>query len=111
MCHSIFLFPLIALSQCSPHSIASLSIFFPSYIPVRDAVAFLSHEHRRNQINLYLSSCKTMNYKYVKDFNMEPNILKLIEEKVKKSWECTSTRDNYLNRHKNKQLINWISMN
>jgi hypothetical protein len=41
--------------------------------------------YRRMKMNPYLSSCTKLKYKWIKDFNVKPDTLNLIEEKVRKS--------------------------
>jgi hypothetical protein len=52
----------------------------------------------RMKIEPYLSPCTKLKSKWIKDLNIKPDTLNLIEEKVGKSLECISTGDNFLNR-------------
>ena len=54
--------------------------------------------HGRMQIGPYLSPCTKPKFKCVKDLNIKPETLNLIEEKVRNSLELVGTRDNMLNR-------------
>ena len=53
---------------------------------------------RKMKIDPYLSSCTKLKSKWIKDFNIKPDILNLIEEKVGKSLELIGTGENVLNR-------------
>jgi hypothetical protein len=46
----------------------------------------------------YLSSCRKLNSKWIKDLNAKSDILNLIEEKVGNTTECIGAGDNFLNR-------------
>ena len=46
---------------------------------------------RRMKIDPYLSPCTNLKYKWIKDLNIKPNTLNLIEEKVGKSLELIGT--------------------
>jgi hypothetical protein len=50
------------------------------------------------QIGPYLSSCTKLKSKWIKDFNIKPDALNLIEEEVGNSLEHIGTGDNFLNR-------------
>jgi hypothetical protein len=50
------------------------------------------------QIDPFLSPCKKLKSKWIKDLHIKPDILKLIEEKVGKSLEPMGTGENFLNR-------------
>lgn len=50
------------------------------------------------QIDSYLSSCTKLKSKRIKDFNIKPATLNLIEEKVGISLECIDRGDNFLSR-------------
>jgi hypothetical protein len=50
------------------------------------------------KINLYLSPCTKLKFKWIKDFQRRPDILNLIEEKVGKILEHMGTGGNFLNR-------------
>jgi hypothetical protein len=50
------------------------------------------------QIHPYLSSCTKLNSPWIKDLNIKPDILNLIEEKVKNSLEYIGMGENFLNR-------------
>jgi hypothetical protein len=49
------------------------------------------------KINPYLSPCKKLKSKWIKDLNIKPDTLNLIEEKVEKSLELIGTGGNFLN--------------
>jgi hypothetical protein len=53
---------------------------------------------RRVQTNPYLSPCKKLKSKWIKDLKIKPDTLILIVEKVGKSLECIGTGDNFLSR-------------
>ena len=46
----------------------------------------------------YFSLCTKLKSKWIKDINIKPNTLNLIEEKVGKSFELISTGGNFQNR-------------
>ena len=50
------------------------------------------------KINPYLSPCTKLKSKWVKDLNIKPDTLNLIEEKVEKSLKFIGTVGNFLNR-------------
>ena len=50
------------------------------------------------KIDSYSSSCRELKSKWVKDFNIKPDTLNLIEEKVGKNLELIGTGGNFLNR-------------
>jgi hypothetical protein len=50
------------------------------------------------QIEQYLSPCKKLKFKQIKDFNIKPDKLNLIEEKMGNNLEHIGTGDNFLNR-------------
>lgn len=52
----------------------------------------------RMQIDPYILPCKKFQIEWIKDLNMKPDILRLIEEKVQNSLEVTCTRENFLIR-------------
>ena len=52
------------------------------------------------KIYLFLSPCTKLKSKWIKDFNIKPDTLNLIEEKVGKSLELTGTGGNFV-RSKN----------
>ena len=52
---------------------------------------------RRMQIDPYLSPCTKLKSKWVKDLNINPSTLDLIEEKVGRSFEHMGTGDHFLN--------------
>jgi len=54
--------------------------------------------YRRTQIYPFLSPCTKFKTKWIKDHHIKPNILKLIEEKVRKSLKHIGTGENFLNR-------------
>ena len=43
------------------------------------------------QINPFLSPCTKLKYKWIKDLNIKPDLMNLIEEKVRKSLELNSS--------------------
>jgi hypothetical protein len=50
------------------------------------------------KIDLYSSTCKEFKSKWIKDLNIKPDTLNLIEKKVRKSIELIGTGGNFLNR-------------
>ncbi|KAL6032915.1 hypothetical protein STEG23_006379 [Scotinomys teguina] len=52
---------------------------------------------RRLQIDPYLSPCTKLKSKWIKDPNVNPVTLNLIEEKVGSTLECIGSRDHFLN--------------
>ena len=50
------------------------------------------------KIDLYLSPCTKLKSKWIKDLNIKPDTLNLIEEKVEKSLELIGRGGNFLNR-------------
>ena len=53
---------------------------------------------RRMKIGPHLSPCTKLKSKWIKDLNIKPNTLNLIEEKVGKSLELIGTGGNFLKR-------------
>jgi hypothetical protein len=53
---------------------------------------------RRRKIDPYLSPCTKLKSKWIKDLNIKPDTLNLIEEKVGNSLELIGTGRNFLNR-------------
>ena len=53
---------------------------------------------RQLQIDPHLSPCATLKSKWIKDLNIKPDTLILIEEKVGNNLKCIDTGDNFLNR-------------
>ena len=49
------------------------------------------------QIDSYLPLCTKLNSKLIKDYNIRPYTLNLVEEKVENSLEVVGTRKDYLN--------------
>jgi hypothetical protein len=49
-------------------------------------------------IDLYMSPCTKLKSKWIKDFNIKPDTLNLIEEKVGKRLELIGSGVNFLNR-------------
>jgi hypothetical protein len=49
------------------------------------------------QIGPYLSPWKKVTSKYIKDLDIKPDTLNLIEDKVGNCLECIGTGDNFLN--------------
>jgi len=50
------------------------------------------------QIDPFLSPCTKLKSKWIKDFRIKPDTLKLIEEKVGKSLDHLGTGENFLNK-------------
>jgi hypothetical protein len=50
------------------------------------------------KIDPYLSPCTKLKYRWIKDLNMKPDTLYLIEEKVGKHLELIGIGGNFLNR-------------
>ena len=50
------------------------------------------------KIDAYLLPCKKLKYKWIKDLNIKPDTLTLIEEKGEKRFELIGTVGNFLNR-------------
>ena len=50
------------------------------------------------KIDPYLSPCTKFKSKWIKDLNIKPDTLNLIEEKVGKSLELIGTQGNFLNK-------------
>jgi hypothetical protein len=50
------------------------------------------------QIDSFLSPCTKLKLRWIKDFHIKPDTLKLIEEKVGKSLEQMGTGEYFLNR-------------
>ena len=50
------------------------------------------------KIDPYLSPCTKLKSKWIKDLNIKPDTLNLIEEKVGKRRELIGTEGNFLNR-------------
>jgi hypothetical protein len=48
---------------------------------------------QKTQIDQYVSSCTKLKSKWIKDFNIKPDTLNLIEEKVENSLEPIYTGD------------------
>ena len=53
---------------------------------------------RRMQIDPFLSPCTKLKSKWIKDLQLKPDTLKLVEKKVGKSLEHMGTREIFLNR-------------
>jgi hypothetical protein len=60
---------------------------------------------RRIQIDPYLSPCIKLKSKWIKDLNIKPDILNLIEERMGNSFECIGTGENFLNRTPTAQAL------
>ena len=58
---------------------------------------------RRMKIDAYLLPCTGLKSKWIKDLNINPITLNLIDKKVENSLECIGIGDNFLNR----TLIPW----
>ena len=52
---------------------------------------------RRMQVDPYLSPCTKLKSKWIKDININPVALSLLEEKVGSNLECFGTEDYFLN--------------
>jgi hypothetical protein len=52
---------------------------------------------RRMKIDPYLSPYTKLNFKWIKDLNIKPDTLNIIEEKVGKSLDLNGTGGNFLN--------------
>jgi hypothetical protein len=52
-----------------------------------------------------LPSCPKLKSKWIKDLNIKPDTLTLIEEKVGKSLELIGTREDFLNRTPMAQVL------
>jgi hypothetical protein len=52
---------------------------------------------RRMQIGPYLSPCTKLKSNWIKDLNIKPDTLNLIEQKVDNSLKLISIGDNFLN--------------
>ena len=50
------------------------------------------------QIDLFLSPCTKLKYKWIKDLHIKPDTLKLIEKKVEKTLKHMGTGEKFLNR-------------
>jgi hypothetical protein len=50
------------------------------------------------KIDPYLSPCKKLKFKWIKELKLKPDTLNLIEEKVRKILELIGTGGNFLNR-------------
>ena len=50
------------------------------------------------KIDPHLSQCTKLKSKWIKDLNIKPATLNLIEEKVGSTLECIGTGDHFLNR-------------
>jgi hypothetical protein len=50
------------------------------------------------QIDPFSSPCTKLKSKWIKDFYIKPDTLKLIEKKVVKSFKHMGTRENFLNK-------------
>lgn len=48
--------------------------------------------------NSYLSPCIKINTKWIKDFNLIPEILPLLEENVRDAFQTTGAGKNFLNK-------------
>ena len=49
------------------------------------------------KIDSYLSPCTKLKSKWIKDLNIKPATLNLIEEKMGSTLECIGTGDHFLN--------------
>jgi hypothetical protein len=57
----------------------------------------LAVNSRRMEIDPFLSPCKNLKSKWIKDFHIKPDTLNLIEEKVGKSLKHIGTGQKFLN--------------
>jgi hypothetical protein len=57
--------------------------------------------YRRKPRDPYLSPCTQLKSKWIKDLNVKPDTLSLIEEKVGNSLEHIDTGDNFLKKEQN----------
>jgi hypothetical protein len=57
------------------------------------------------KIDPYLSPCTKLKSKWIKDLNIKPDIINLIEQKVGKSLELIGTWGNLLNRTPMAQVV------
>jgi hypothetical protein len=64
---------------------------------------------RRMQIDPYSSSCTKLKSKWIKDLNIKPDTLNLVEVKVGNSLEHGGIRDKFLNRSPMAQSLRPIS--
>jgi hypothetical protein len=53
---------------------------------------------RKMKVDTYLSPCTKLKSKGIKNFNIKPDSLNLIEKKMGKNLECIGTEDSFLNR-------------
>jgi hypothetical protein len=53
---------------------------------------------RRMQMNPHLSPSTKLNFRWIKDLNIKPDILNLIKERVKNSLELISMGKDFLNK-------------
>jgi hypothetical protein len=60
---------------------------------------------RKLKIDSHLSPCKKLKFKEIKDLNIKPDILNLIEEQVGKSLELIGIGRNFLNRTSTAQAL------
>jgi hypothetical protein len=57
------------------------------------------------KVDPYLSPCTKLNSKWIKDFNIKPDTLNRIDERMEKSLELISTGGNFLNRTPMAQVL------
>jgi hypothetical protein len=60
---------------------------------------------QKNENRSYLSPCTQLKSKWIKDFNLKPDTLNLIEEKVGNSREHIGTGNNFMNRTSTAQSL------
>jgi hypothetical protein len=60
---------------------------------------------RRMKIDPYLLPCTKLKFKWIKDLNIKPDKLKLIEKKLRNSLEHIGKGDNFLNRPPTAQAL------
>jgi len=53
---------------------------------------------RRMKIDPFLLPCTKLKYKWIKDLHIQPDVIKLIEEKVGKSFNNMGTGEHFLNK-------------
>ena len=63
---------------------------------------------KRMKIDPYLSPCTKLKSKWIKDLNIKPDTLNLIEKKVGNTLECINSGDNFLNKTPMAQVLRSI---
>ena len=59
------------------------------------------------QIDPYVTPCTKLKSKWIKDLNINPDTLNLIEDKVRNSLECNVTDNRFLSRTLITQALRW----